>query len=336
MPKFTVEKVNPVIRFEQSEVPLTQFPANRAEQIADAVSRLYEYGDSVDHRAVTRRLFGDELGDLFFSFPYREAKVIDTTDMYFNINSKAKAWECDLTSLDLTPSFDAAIYAYAHSTSPVVDMLCLRTFEGGEALEYAKAFEIISDTPELMEDIKWVISGLQMLYGIADSGRIGVYPIGTTGFGITHEGRYVYGWRAGNPDLSDQPGFRDSFDMATTVTMMTQNIANCANVEWGVPHYPRAERRRLERKGVVVGKLMITDQRKSYKSTGNRIPNGEPIPLTDVRGHVAHYGACCDWHEPRGKLFGKYDRKIYVPPHARGSEEFGKKRNDYEVKLTSD
>jgi hypothetical protein len=43
-----------------------------------------------------------------------------------------------------------------------------------------------------------------------------------------------------------------------------------------------------------------------------------------VRGHFAHYGRCCgSAHEEKGKLFGRYERRIWIDEHEAGKPDLG-------------
>lgn len=94
----------------------------------------------------------------------------------------------------------------------------------------------------------------------------------------------------------------------------TLNFMNCRNVDIVEPVRSRAVRRRLDRKGVTVSELTVYPKGKSTRSKG-----GEPleggVPLSTVRGHFAEYGE----RFGKGKLFGKYEGRFWIPQHARGT-----------------
>lgn len=126
----------------------------------------------------------------------------------------------------------------------------------------------------------------------------------------------------------------DAFQTPGLVLLGALNLLSCTNVTAEEPVRSRAESRRLARAGVTLKVLTV-------KPTGKRTASGRTNPepvgvrLTSVRGHFAHYGACCPTHEPRGLLFGKLTGRYYVPQHARGSEEVGEIHKTYELALDS-
>lgn len=122
------------------------------------------------------------------------------------------------------------------------------------------------------------------------------------------------------------------WDMAHSVLLGSLNFLNCRNVDITVPPRPRAEQKRIERagKGLEVSVINVFPVGKSSKSANKQ--SGEGVPLTPVRGHFAHYGACCPSHAPKGLLFGKHAGKFYIPMHARGTAELGERNPDYVLK----
>jgi hypothetical protein len=51
-----------------------------------------------------------------------------------------------------------------------------------------------------------------------------------------------------------------------------------------------------------------------------------------VRGHFAHYGRCCGTaHEPKGKLFGLHERRLWIDEHSAGAPELGSVVSDIRV-----
>lgn len=127
----------------------------------------------------------------------------------------------------------------------------------------------------------------------------------------------------GNPDI---------FQTELAMLCKAVDIANCRNVQTVLaqPSGDRATRRRVQRAlgDVRMSTLSITPQGKSYRGAG---AGEQGVPLHSVRGHVAHYGACCSWHEPKGLLFGKLTARVWVPEHARGDENLGENKHTYEV-----
>lgn len=113
-------------------------------------------------------------------------------------------------------------------------------------------------------------------------------------------------------------------------------LLNCANIEIVPKRLDRAERRRRQRAGI--GDLVestINIRSTVRRSVGGAAPtDGAPSStrLHSVRGHVAHYGACCSTHEPRGLLFGRLTGRVWVPQHARGVAALGQTHQTYVIK----
>lgn len=122
---------------------------------------------------------------------------------------------------------------------------------------------------------------------------------------------------------------QERWDMAHLVLLGALNFMNCRNVDLVEPARPRAERKRLARTGVRVSVINVTPISRRRSGTKGA-PTG--VPLHDVRGHFAHYGACCAHHEPRGQLFGKLTGRYWIPQHARGTTDLGEVRSDYRLR----
>jgi hypothetical protein len=117
------------------------------------------------------------------------------------------------------------------------------------------------------------------------------------------------------------------WDMALLVHLGTLNFMSARNVDIIEPTRPRPQQKRLARHGVRVHELRVFPTGRSSRSRGE----GQPQTLAShgVRGHFAHYGACCPHHEPRGLLFGKLEGKFYVPQHVRGSKDVGEIKQEF-------
>jgi hypothetical protein len=122
---------------------------------------------------------------------------------------------------------------------------------------------------------------------------------------------------------------QERWDMAHLVMLGALNFMNCRNVDLVEPARPRAERKRLARTGVRVSVINVTPIGRRRSGTKGA-PTG--VPLHDVRGHFAHYGACCAHHEPRGQLFGKLTGRYWIPQHARGTTDLGEVHSDYRLR----
>jgi hypothetical protein len=122
----------------------------------------------------------------------------------------------------------------------------------------------------------------------------------------------------------------DQWDIAHLVVLGALNFMNCRNVELVEPARPRAEAKRVARTGVRVSTINVLPIGRSR--TGARPGDPVGVPLTSVRGHFAHYGACCATHPPRGLLFGKLGGRYWIPQHARGTADLGEVHSDYKLR----
>lgn len=115
-----------------------------------------------------------------------------------------------------------------------------------------------------------------------------------------------------------------TWDMAQLVVLGTLNLGNCVNVVLREPDRPRAEQRRIHRLGVEVSEIHVRPISTSYRGKGKESVAFGSVPLHSVRGHFAEYGM-----NGRGKLFGKYSGRYWIPAHARGSSEHGTIEQNY-------
>lgn len=118
-------------------------------------------------------------------------------------------------------------------------------------------------------------------------------------------------------------GKPEQWDWSRWTVMGAYTLLNCRNVTIAEQHMPRAAVRRERRLGVRSHVLVVTGKGSRSQGEAVEIAGDDAPPLHSVRGHFAHYGACCRHHEPRGLLFGKYTGRVWVPDHARGSDETG-------------
>lgn len=103
------------------------------------------------------------------------------------------------------------------------------------------------------------------------------------------------------------------------VWLQTYTLAACVNVELVDPKRPRAQRRRLERTGVTPQTLVIRPRSKSTRSRSagpERATVGD-TPQSFVRGHFAEYGD----RYGKGKLFGRYEGRFWIPAHGRAGRD---------------
>ena len=117
-------------------------------------------------------------------------------------------------------------------------------------------------------------------------------------------------------------GEPEAWDWSRWTVLGTYTLLNCRNVTIAEQHLARAAQRRERRYGARSHVLVVTGHGTSSPG-GPGAGAGDAAPLHSVRGHFAHYGACCRHHEPRGLLFGRHTGRVWVPDHARGSAETG-------------
>lgn len=97
--------------------------------------------------------------------------------------------------------------------------------------------------------------------------------------------------------------------------------------------YPsRQARREAQRRNdpplVTYKTLQIEPMKKVLATEGGIATNGMKKALHICRGHFAEYGD----EYGKGKLFGKYEGRFWMPAHVRGSAESGEVIKDYNVK----
>lgn len=113
------------------------------------------------------------------------------------------------------------------------------------------------------------------------------------------------------------------------------SLLHCKNVvvqqENGLPK-TRQARRQLERSGetppTTFHTLQIEPMKQVLATEGGIAHNGLKKALHICRGHFAEYGD----EYGKGKLFGKYEGRFWMPAHVRGSADSGVALKDYNVK----
>lgn len=123
------------------------------------------------------------------------------------------------------------------------------------------------------------------------------------------------------------PHDEETWEMPLAVLNATLNFLACSNVEIAEPQRPFPVRQRLRKTRVQVQTIVVRPPGKRRAGGGIRPVDALDAPLTSVRGHFARYGEAYG----RGKLFGKYEGKFWVPAHARGAGE-GDGPKDYVLK----
>lgn len=185
------------------------------------------------------------------------------------------------------------------------------------------------DGPIDWDNIRWTIDTF-----LWTGGRGGSGPMPTVG--------PIHMWRtAVRPDgtpadhhwvsLTAYP--MENWDMAHITLLGALNFCNATNTEIVEPTRPRAEAKRIARTGVRVSMIHVRPMGRS----ANGARRLEPLDLTaqhGVRGHMAHYGACCPGHDPKGLLFGKLTGRYWVPPHVRGDAKHGTVVQNYRLEPT--
>jgi hypothetical protein len=111
---------------------------------------------------------------------------------------------------------------------------------------------------------------------------------------------------------------------------------HCKNVELNevVPaDRVQTKRRRHGKEPLVRYHTLRLDvpRRADVKSTGGGDHGTKSLHI--VAGHFAHYGACCDNHPPHGRLFGRLEGVYWVPTHARGNQQVGTVRTDFDLRV---
>lgn len=263
-------------------------------------------------------------------------EVIDATPIYRSLANDERA--IDMYDRTMVPPFDMFTVAYENEHGN--DIVMMSVVEDGhderrDIRRHAKPWgQLVTPVNEVRwEEVRWAILTTVWMGGRGNGGRM---TIPTTG--------PLYMWKSfiygdGQPaDLQwvSIVGTPEEWEMAHLVLLETLSFLSCTNIEIAEPQRPRGERRRIERTGVHVKTLMIKPTSKRSASTTGFTSAGA-VPLTKVRGHFNHYGACCPaWkHEPKGLLFGKLTGKVFIPGHARGSEKYGEIDKTYVPKVES-
>jgi hypothetical protein len=148
------------------------------------------------------------------------------------------------------------------------------------------------------------------------------------GIQVDEQGKYL-GVMTSQAFVDDDSALEE-IGVAAGIVCRTLDFCNSTNIAPAVPSRSRAEHRRIER---LLGGETIKTLHIWRKGRTTLTPRGEPlnggVPLSEVRGHWAHYGDCCPGrHDPRGLLFGKYTGRVRKEIHTRGSSDHGKVIHD--------
>lgn len=109
-----------------------------------------------------------------------------------------------------------------------------------------------------------------------------------------------------------------------TAVVAGLNFLNSRNVSAVEPVRDNATRKRIARTGVVVTQIHVFPSGRSTTSAAQGQLIG-PSGHASVRGHFAEYGD----QYGKGKLFGKYEGRFYIPQHARGSKGVGESEQEF-------
>lgn len=247
-----------------------------------------------------------------------DPKVVDCTDIYTSLVAKDEPIYVYEDHPCIAPPFTEAAYCYVNEHGNVIVMHTY-AYEASR-LDWEPA------EPVDLERLRWIYSTFVYIGG--RSAERGPFP--TSG--------PVHCWRSavysdGAPaDLHwahlvpEYP--LEHWDMAHLVLLGAWNFLNCRNVEIVEPTRPRAERKRIARTGVSVGIINVYPAGKQTRSQGQDVQPAGGVPLTSVRGHFAEYGE----RYGKGKLFGKYEGRFWIPQYARGSAELGQANQSYRLR----
>jgi hypothetical protein len=136
----------------------------------------------------------------------------------------------------------------------------------------------------------------------------------------------------GNPHMAYHPAYpeatRHRISNGVVRFLQILEMLDCINVD--VQYVDPAQRRRPTSRRVTAPDYdRISYETLVVKRMGQRTRSeaGEPTgtrPRSQVRGSTAHYGNCCPGaHEPRGKLFGRLEGRVWRNPHWAGNADNG-------------
>lgn len=280
-------------------------------------------GDLASHVATMRKISVQVIGDSL------AGPVVDATAVYRSlVDTPSREIDLYQDHPNIAPPWREATICYQNQHGNVIMML-----QGGYEADEVKKREGpswrhgLSDRwepaqPVDWDRVRWIIDTILWIGGRGGSG-----PFPTTG--PMHIWRFAV-YDDGTPaDLhwlqvvdDDVYPMRD-WDMAHLVLLGTLNFMQCRNIELVEPRRPRPQQRRITRTGVRISEINVFPIGKSRRGAGRQYSLTGGVPLSSVRGHFAHYGACCSHHEPRGMLFGKLTGRYWIPQHARGTTEHG-------------
>jgi hypothetical protein len=157
----------------------------------------------------------------------------------------------------------------------------------------------------------------------------------SAGFMVTEGGtQYAQPW------LSDLMKSRSDIASGTLhfgVTLFTVALLAAHNIgtRWVDPpaHTKKRTRRSRHNRPLIRHEEIVVRPAPLERNRSITRDSGIEQPGHTVRGHFAHYGSCCPAaaHEPKGRLFGRYDRKLWIDEHEAGKPELGHVVSDFRV-----
>lgn len=252
--------------------------------------------------------------------------VVDATLIYESLVANHDPIHLYEDHPSIAPPWESALICYVNEHGNVVVMQ-LASIE--LPAEYPDLRKKRWETAQEIDwtQVRWLVSTNVWVGGSGAGGSIPVPygPMHAWRFAIYEDGQPAdLGWIQLSPDYPMK-----NWDMAHLILLGTLNFLNCRNVEVVEPRRPRAEARRIERTGVRVSTINVFSMGKQYEGNGKGREGG--TPLTSVRGHFASYGP----EYGKGKLFGKYSGRFWIPQFARGDKEAGEVEQQYKLRPTS-
>lgn len=257
--------------------------------------------------------------------------VVDCTAI-FNMQRVADTIDLYDDHPQIVPPWDDALLCYVNTFGNVI---CLQVHRRGWDGSTPTRDEWFTDNEVDWPRVRWIAETAIWVGGNSGDGR----HMPTSG--PCHMFRHAIHDDGSPADINwfalmarrGQFGKHSDIDDANTKTweaaMITVgaslNFLNASNTDVAEPVRPRPQRRRLARTGVTVQTIVVRPPgKRRIAASGARPIDATESVLSPVRGHWARYGE--RWG--RGKLFGKYEGKFWIPGHVRGAGE-GEPVRDY-------
>ncbi len=237
---------------------------------------------------------------------YQAQRVAETIDLYDDHPS-------------ITPPWEDAFLCYENSLGNITGLQVHRTERpAGAGAGWATTNDVD------WSRVRWVADTAVWIGGRSGDGR----PVPTSG--PCHMFRHAI-YDDGSPaDINwlavmtrrsaDADPNLAVWETAMVLVGASLNFLNASNVDIAEPVRDRPVRRRIARTGVTVQTIVVRPPgRRRAGSSAARPIDAVETELSPVRGHFAHYG---DRYN-RGRLFGKYEGKFWIPGHVRGAGDTG-------------